>query len=470
MGRMRFFTATVLFSILARSAFAADCPEWVQFDATIDNAADAPAGWFVFVKYDQDNEIMPGIYKSDNQDFNPQVIPNTESDEPLFVQATNDGEWLLYMVGDETALMTAFTAYLIKPDGTGKTEVPMPQCEVSGSGFSMPDLQFPRTAGIYRNSPLGSEIAYMASYQKMRAIEVDLSGDTPSFPNPGQGRLVIDLSNAGIRFAQNLGRGGAILALNGSHYQGAREHNSPYGQSNMFVTIPDNGEGTADGDDIWHYDDVPDNVRINGCGFSLSPTGDRAAWNIGRQGGDSSCFSCRIDDPSDVSYSTTQIDHKGFLVSHFMEPDEPSLGRTEYVLEKGISMNWVPRQFRFGKYNEVNWTDWNWPHEEYVVGILQGDLATQPGVWLCKWQTNEWFPIGDLAGTGTKARSPAIHISGIDRAKDVPLRYHRPREATGPASMYTARGELVHTAAARKLPRGVYVVKSGGRVTTKLVP
>ncbi|MBD3393108.1 MAG: hypothetical protein GF418_13385 [Chitinivibrionales bacterium] len=371
-------TACIMIIIAGAAGMSrAECPSYVKKDqSSVGEQSSVPEGWFAYVGRTADNRI-PGVVISPTTTYSPVTVPNTEADTCLMVQMTDDASWLLYMT-------TSQEVFLIRPDGSSKTAVPTPNCEVSQNN------QFPRTAGVYRNAPGGDAIVYTSAYDKMRAMDVDLSGETPSF---GSDRSLIDLGGSGIRFGE-MAMEGRIRSINGNHYLGQRVDESGWLLSTLFITIPDGGAGTAGTGDIWWYTNLT--WKTFGCGYTLSPDGSIALFNTGDQGNDAECH------PSHAS----GMDHKGFLVAEFPEPGTAQCGAHEFVTEHAISINWAPEQYRFGAYYEVDFTDWSYANTgNYIIGVLRGSLAPDPGVWLVNWGTNEWTHLTDGS---TYAGSPDV--------------------------------------------------------------
>ncbi|MBD3390461.1 MAG: hypothetical protein GF410_00450 [Chitinivibrionales bacterium] len=243
---MKTIIAAAVLTLWTSAAFA--CADFVKKDqVSIGSQADVPAGWFVYSLFEES-----GIYRSPTTAFDRQLIPNTDDGVPTCIDITEDGEWLVYL---NTNILKA---YLIRPDGSGKIEVPTPGC----------GGDFPRACGVYRNSPHGSEIFYVSTYGEIRATQVDLSGGTPQF---GSSRTVARISNGGTSDRPLFKTYGWLteLAVNGSHIFSQRvDVTGGFNMNIMFLTIPDNGNGTASYNDRWDFTHMP-STSIYGCGMTI---------------------------------------------------------------------------------------------------------------------------------------------------------------------------------------------------------
>ncbi|MBD3392183.1 MAG: hypothetical protein GF418_08930 [Chitinivibrionales bacterium] len=423
------------------SAFA--CPDFVKKDAvSVGDRANVPAGWFVYGIKDE-----AGIYYSPAAEFDPVMIPNTDGGVPTTIDISDNGEWLVYLNTN------TLKVYLIRPDGSGKIEMPTPGC----------GGDFPRACGIYRNSPHGSEIFYISTYAEIRAQKLDLSGDTPLFLGD---RTVAHISNGGVDDRPSFKAYGWLneLSVNGDHIFSQRmDVTGSYVCNIMFLTIPDGGTGTASYADRWDFTDMPSS-SIFGCGINMSQDGTMGLFNPGAQG-----------DPSGecVPNRYNGLDHKGFVLVPVMDKNDPSCGIHELIDVHGVSVNWAPPQYRFGAYNEVDHTDWFFTNkEEYIIGVQQGTKAPDKGVWLVDWQKNEWTLLTD---SGLDAMSPAMFFDATLSARHWPARpapAYRARTSAGGIRTYDIRGRMVPSGAVnRALPHspGVYISKSANGPAKRLV-
>jgi hypothetical protein len=336
--------------------------------------------------------------------------------------------------------------YVIRPDGTGKTEVPI----TAGQ------------SGWYRGGPYGLEIySTTKEYSELSSITVDLDNDPPIF---GQVRKIMVF-------------GGSAKAPGGQTV--TPQFHDPYVHSDhvfagrilspinyrtlVMVTIPDAGKGTASYDDRWEYTDPP-TAGPFGCGRTMSHDGDMVAYGPGSQG-NRDCVPNRIN----------RMDHKGFVVLPFQKVDDPQLGFHEAIDEHAFSINWVPEKYRFGLYNEVDFTEWyicNNP--DFVVGVQKGTKGPCRGVWLCEWKKSVWTL---LTKCGTFAHTPALHFEAADEAR-VPGQ--GPMKATfdrnwrgGQVEIFTLRGRRVGagrnlSSLRRTLTPGAYIATAGEKTKAVL--
>ena len=354
----------------------AACPTWVKKDqVTTGSLAQAPQGWYFYGRSD-----MNGLCKSPITAFNQQVVPNTQSDRPVMIEVSPDGQWIVYLTSTNAAI------YIIKRDGTQKKQVP-----VSGTDWS-----YPRGAGFYCNGPNGLEVFYVASPRKVRSIAVDVSSGVAQF---GAARDVVDLSNGADGLRMDNGGWVGATQINGAHFVSQGMDNVGPTQLRprrylLFITIPNGGKDVATASNIWQFNDLPD-TSIYGCGTAFSPDGSKLLFNPGSQG-DPACIPCR----------ESGLDHKGFVIVPFYETGTPTMSRHAIINDHGISANFCPTSYRWGLHDDVDFTGWKYTNvERYVTGYLGGYKVTTPGAWLVDWQTNTWTPL-------TSGAVPVIEIAG----------------------------------------------------------
>ncbi len=384
---MRISRAIALGAIITSTCFstaiAADCPPYTHMDdVTEGSAADLPSGWFVYAvdaggAYQADPLNKPGIFISALQEHSPAFIPGTESDAPSDIDITSDGKWILYWATNSKKL------YIIRPDGTGKTEVPIAagQC------------------GWYRESPYGLEIySTTTEYYVLSSITVNLEDDPPTF---GQVRKIVEFGGSAKA------PGGQTVTpqfhepfVHSDHVFAGRILSPINYRTLVWLTIPNDGKGTATYADRWEYIDPPAGGPY-GCGRTMSHDGKIVAFGPGSQG-NQDCVPNRIN----------KMDHKGFVVVPFQKVGDPPLGFHEIIDEHALSIVWVPKKYRFGLFNEVDFTEWYiCNNSDYVVGVQKGSKGTCRGVWLCRWESAVWTL---LTPCGTFAHTPAVHFDMTD--------------------------------------------------------
>ena len=388
----------------------AACPLWVKKDQVITGSrANAPAGWYAYARSN-----TSGLCKSSMSAFNQQIVPNTQSDQPVAIDISYDGQWIVYLTSTNTSI------YMIKPDGTQKKQVP-----VSGTSWG-----YPRGTGFYQNGPNGLEVFYLASPQKVRSIPVNVSTGIPQFGTP---RDLVDLSNGANGLAMDNGGWVGSTHMNAGHFISQGMDNigpKPPRRFILFITLANGGRNTATASNIWQFNDLPD-TSIFGCGATISPDGSMVLYNPGSQG-----------NPSCIPNRESGLDHKGFVVVPFYEASMPTMSRNEFIDDHGISANFCPTSYRWGLHNEVDFTGWKFTgNARYVIGLLGGELETTPGAWLVDWQTNTWteltsgaVPVVEVAGfvppdVGVKRPYIASRLSGVKPA---------------PVEVYNLRGQSLN--------------------------
>jgi hypothetical protein len=340
---------------------------------------------------------LESLFKSSIRHYAPEEIPNTSEDQPRWVQISEDGRWILYTDHLSRA------AYLIRPNGSDKTEVPLPV----GAMW----------AQFYRSSPKGIEIYYPLdcantacnTFLEMGAVSVDLSGNIPAF---GDTRKIVSLTNPGPAGITHYMMGEPSVVAD--HVFG--QYNLIAGDKNtrhvFFLTIPDSGNGTANNAQLWNFSDTVLDSSMYGCGYTLSPDGAHALWNVGSQGllkaydpyvkADQYCVPNREGDK----------DHKGFVIAPFQRYDAPSMTKHGIVDTHAVSVNWVPEECRVGGSRDVDHPAWKYDKTgKYVIG-WQTSYQNQQycpfwGIFLCKWETNHWIL---LTPKDEKVRFPAVWI------------------------------------------------------------
>jgi hypothetical protein len=423
----------LLSGILATGGFYipwAACPAWVKKDqVTTGSLANAPTGWYIYSRSD-----MNGLFKSTLKSFSQQQIPNTQNDKPICVEMTYDGQWIVYLNTNDV------TIYVIKNDGTQKTEVP-----VTGV-----DNNYPRSTGFYVNSSNQLEIIYLATSLVVRSVAVNLTSGTPQF---GATRDLADLSNGenGLIFEVETWNTTIHACRNHLIAQGLDTYGpKPQRYYPLFITIPNNGAGTATASDIWMFNDLPD-TSIYGCGMTLTADGSKLLYNPGSQG-----------DPACIPNRESHLDHKGFVIVPFYETSAPQMGRDELIMSHGISANFCPVDYRFGIHTDVDFTEWMLTrNSRFVVGLLQGDMVDEPGAWLVDWQSNTWT---QLTSGWVPVRDVAAFVQDSVSGVAWRMRPDRGNAELRPAGeVYTMQGRKVTSSAAGRdrndhsLLSGIYI-------------
>jgi hypothetical protein len=156
-----------------------------------------------------------------------------------------------------------------------------------------------------------------------------------------------------------------------------------------FVTIPDDGSGTASGDNVYKWTNE-NPWGWYGCGFALSYNGELALSNP-LDVGDDNCV------PN--GYNPDAGSHKGFMITAFLRDDFPEMAFDAQIDDPdyGRSSNFVPEKFRYGTPEGVDFDHWTFaPNNlEYVVGGLKGGEATVRGLFLIEWATNTWWLLSE---------------------------------------------------------------------------
>lgn len=321
-----------------------------------------------------------GVAISPIQTAAPQIIPDTPKD-PSFVDVNDAGTWILFTTRDK--------AFLIRPDGSGKTELPV---KLEPGAKKSPYA----AAAFYHNGPFGDEVVYFLEGSKGRvleAVKVDFDGDTPKF---GKTRTLVDFTAAPDEHLALGSMAENRLSVAGNHIVTCRFGWA--GAANMaMITIPDGGKGTAS-------DIVKDMYQRKGapkweCGTTMSQDGKVVAQNPG--GGDKNQI-------------PVEIGHKGPVVYAFMPPDATPLDTMKQLYnEKALAVCWVPESVRG---IEGDWHHWYFSNNpEYLIGTNQGKRGMGGkvedfkaiGVYLLHWPTGVFYRVSD---DKTRARFMACHF------------------------------------------------------------
>ena len=404
--------AAILLAALFFFTPATPCPSYTRKDEVHEGvASQLPNGWYVFAR-----EGARGLYRSPVRSYAPEIIPSTNRDTPSSIHICDNGEWIVYIHAMKTP-------YLIRVDGTGKTEVPV---LVIPGEWNTAHAQ-PRVIGFLRQSPFGTELFYYDYFwygvSRMRAIQVDLSGATPVF---GTDRILAEIADSsGITpdtsyFYPHGGTqtsmvvGDQIFAYLKQHTTGREA------LRNGFITIPDAGKGTAGPQHIYRWANdtytPPEGEQIPwlswwGCAQTMSHDGRLCLSNSGYIG--SACVPNKRD-PSD-----DKMDHKGFYITRFLRYNEPPIPIDDQIDNEayGISINWCPPRLRTGTFEEVDFNYWNFSNaSDYVVGTLSGSklplLGEANSLWVVHWPSNTWTRLTPSSHSDTELMvDPALYLT-----------------------------------------------------------
>ena len=337
------------------------------------------AGYFV-------HTTSEGLAVSPIHPYEPRLIPGTEG--AGYVDISDDGRWILYSDREAT--------YLIRPDGSGKTVVPVtPRAAHARKKHRTLPVVF------YHHSPLGDEIAFIASGREIKSIRVDLSGSTPTF---GATRAVVDFTGIEgepgkpfkLDFNDDSEQRFTVAAnhvfLNVNGWAGSATHH--------MITIPDGGKGTATGRQ--HIFDRAKSPKWE-CGSAMSHCGRIVAQNPGAK--------IQDDFPNETAGG-----HKETVVYPFYEADQPTLevARDLYT-RNALAICWVPKDMR-GEDTKADFHHWYFSNDPaYIIGTNQGQRGMKGkvedfknlGIYLLHWPTGTYYRISD---DKTRAHYMACHF------------------------------------------------------------
>lgn len=341
---------------------AADTPAWLKRDTVIAGSPkDAPDGVVFYYLGERVvegrrtfHQHLPGIYCSPIRQYRPAPVGGTEKDyEIAHMGVSDDGEWLLYSCTAAPAAQpqenisgVGRRLVLCRADGGVRADVP--------TGRDGPESLL--LSGFYRQSPFGSEIFYSRNNSTILARRVDWTSTPPRF---GAERVIC----SGIAWD-----GDDSMAVSGSHLHGR------LGELSRYVTIPEDGRGTAGPDNLWRFT----GKSKFGCAVTLSHDGRLAISNP-----------TQLDkvDRYPTPGKIFPIWHRGFVVLPFKEDKDPSLDIADHYFKETVSANWVFAAMRPGNHDFSQWRATN--HNEYVIGRQISRPSTY-GCWLVHWPTNTW--------------------------------------------------------------------------------
>lgn len=464
----RFFRLAAIATAVLTMAFAsrAQCPDYThKDDVLLGQAQQLPEGFFVFTR----GESVSGLHHSAIHPYAPQVIPGTESDYPYSTDVSSDGRWAVYVAmgdtltskGERTKMPEG--VYLVNLATNEKFAVPthtvQAQLELDNPALFI--TLHPSHVGFYHGSPKGTELFYYFSYYgpywhgdwQIRAIGLDLSGDTPVF---GSTRTIMDIDTT-----HNLrlwAWGGALVtdvahdAVFGSFYGWGAGFWEYERLRNYFVTIPQDGHGTAAYENIYQFSD-PTDENLFGCAQTISHDGSLCLGNAAKYG-DPECVS------NNVLTTGENQHHKGFYITPFFRQGvTPPMKIDDQINTNGVSINWSPPEYRIGSTREIDFSEWSFGNNgDYVIGALNGTLTPVTGLWVVHWKTNTWTLVTSNKRDGT-FRDPCVHMTGGNATHERPgrapvrgssrgrrLQLHTGRISVGNASvvrLYSLRGEIL---------------------------
>ncbi len=332
-----------------------ECTLRVQKDNASEGSRDIlPNGYLVYGNDDHDSTGR-GMLLTAMRRYEPMQVSNTGRDIVRSISISNNGDWVLYID------YATWTPWLIRPNGGGKTRIPVTGVEPG----------FPQWAGFYRQSPYGCEVFYLAGPDRLHAIAVDLSGAAPVF---GRDRVIADLAGEldfyPFRYRIAVCKDQVFGAINPLKGDTAVSRTG-------YLTIPDGGRGTAGPEHIygWAEDDT---IETYGCFHTMSHDGRYVLANAGVEG----------------SPSVIPKGHKGFYITAFRRWCDPPVSLDRNLDCFGISANWVPEPYRSLPTDQADFLYWYFTNDSrYVVGFMTGSRADFRCVWLVSWETNTWTPL-----------------------------------------------------------------------------
>lgn len=406
------------------------CPPYLhKDDLTFGSQSDLPAGFFVYSYEYNATNIVPGLYVSDIRNFSSSLIPNTENEVPRSIKISDDGKWILFANGYNNA-------YVISIDGSRKYQVPL-----SGVQVNMVDF--------YRNGPNGVEICYTTTdtvRQEIYAIQVKLD----SVPAFGALRTIADLTGSfriepyyPISVAKDQILGAFSLLLEGT-----------YILRMGFLTIPDGGRGIALPQNMFKWANET-GKQVWGCNSTMSPDGSLCLYIPGTAGMGGETGNC------------IPPEHLGFVVTPFRRITDPAITIDDHIDKYGLSINWCPLQYRFGKWDEMDFHAWNFGNNnDLVIGSQTGTLSPVKGVWMVDWKKNVWTqltPPDSIISSGWQA----VYFTGIDTGNALDP-YYRVVSPNGGEQFFVGQACTVTVTSQRDANSGIRLKINNGKYSFML--
>jgi len=298
-----------------------------------------------------------GLWCSKVYPYRPYLIPNTSSDQPVSLDISPDGKWVLYLEQKTNKIFCIMTS------GKYKTSIPI----IEGKENTC------HTCGFYRESPYGLEIYYISDRQTIRSILVEFI-DTNIITS--KDRIIAKLST---KYSIADGPAIALDVHNDIIFGNIGQviNDTVFPQSN-FITIKNQGKQTATDADIYSWkNNIP--KQYWGCGHTISHSGLYTLSNPGGVGGTLNCL---------------PRSHDGFCIT---PPRRISDEKIVYVIENqltyGTSINWIPFEYRKYSREEMDFWGWNFSNiDELVAGRSLGSRKLN-AVWITEWKSNTWYQI-----------------------------------------------------------------------------
>lgn len=335
-------------------------PYTVRRHALIGNPAELPEGRIVFT-YGNDTwpPTQEGVFISSVRSWNPVSVPNTavtSGKGASFVQWSDDGKWILYTLsGNDDG--ENHSLWLIKPDGSGKTQVP------TNGGY--------RNCGFMRNSILGHEIWWQEQRgANITAVTVNLSGNTPVFGSPRSLGPVGYKGGNGKEMGFGFSERQRAFGARGRMYGGMAG-----GQ--VCVTLPDTGKQA--------FDTIEQCMAATfggyagrGCGYAMSWDGEIIIDNS--QG--------------PKTWESGAKMHLGPRIYRWTNPGEPTAdGAADRQRKYGLGVNWAPRDFYADDTNDLHLPQFA-NHREFISWRRINYGGPNQGFYILHWPSNTWFPLG----------------------------------------------------------------------------
>jgi hypothetical protein len=288
--------------------------------------------------------------------------------------------------------------------------------------------------GFVHSSPNGLEIFYWRDETDNNtwALQVNLSGPTATFGTKRKVLASVDWGDDDDYRRQTF-----VAA------------NHIYGHGPRWITIPDNGRGTASSADGWTYS----NPGNSTCGHAMSWDGMLVSENPAP--------------PTEMPCLPANGMHTGPVIMPFFEKGSAQIDRLELWHTQSISVNFCPEEYYLNRKHDFH--EWNWSNNREYMSCREWIADSSPwdpkGVWLLHWPTNTWTLIARPGGHTT-----ASYISDASSAQTHPS---LPKSSIDniDGKVYDLRGRQLGSALSSLAnhPRGVVMVRTPSGVSKHLL-
>jgi hypothetical protein len=326
----------------------ADLPAHIKKHAVIGRQKDLPDGFLVYQETKSGRLMVTPLGR-----FDPRPVPGIEKVNSR-MDVSDDGKWVVTYRPRNQPVLVAL-------DGAGAYDVP------HGNEIKW-DREEESFIGFWHSYPGSGSAIWIASIDKIYAINVDFRGSRPAF---GPLRVIAALQG---RLGAGWMRDAAVA---GRHAFGGL--GAPY----SMLTLGEGGQGTAGATGLW----FPTGQARFSCGCSMSWDGTLTSHNPGGAQKTPPLYDKAI--PGGGT-------HTGPIILDFKEAKSPVIEAADLEIFRSASVNWAPREYYSRGHD---WHEWHFSnHREYLTCRMlytpQGQKEPEKGgIWILHWPSNTWTQI-----------------------------------------------------------------------------